>query len=62
VISAETEHRLEYRPAFRRGDRPGVGLAGCGDIAKRWHPPAYAKYGVHVAGVGAPVTVDELPA
>jgi predicted dehydrogenase len=54
VISAETEHRLEYRPSFPPGYRPGVALVGCGDIAKRWHLPAYAKYGVQVAGVYDP--------
>jgi predicted dehydrogenase len=54
VISAEREHRLEYRPTFPPGYRPGVALVGCGDIAKSWHLPAYAKYGVHVVGVYDP--------
>ncbi len=51
---AEAES-LEYRPKFAHGYRPGIGLVGCGDIARSWHLPAYAKYGVDVAGVYDPV-------
>jgi predicted dehydrogenase len=54
VIAAEAERSLEYRPTFPPGYRPGIGLVGCGDIARSWHLPAYAKYGVHVAGVYDP--------
>jgi predicted dehydrogenase len=61
VISAET-HSLDYRPAFPSEYRPGVALVGCGDIAKSWHLPAYAKYGVQVVGVydAAPGATDGI--
>jgi predicted dehydrogenase len=54
VISAETGHTLDYRPVFPPDYQPGVGLVGCGDIAKSWHLPAYAKYGVQIVGVYDP--------
>jgi predicted dehydrogenase len=54
VTSAEVEHRLDYRPSFPPGFRPGLGLIGCGDIARSWHLPAYAEYGVNVVGVYDP--------
>jgi predicted dehydrogenase len=54
VTSAEVEHRLDYRPSFPPGFRPGVGLIGCGDIARSWHLPAYAEYGMNVVGVYDP--------
>jgi predicted dehydrogenase len=54
VTSVETEHRLDYRPTFPPGYRPGLGLVGCGDIARSWHLPAYAEYGVNVVGVYDP--------
>jgi predicted dehydrogenase len=54
VTSAAAEHRLDYRPSFPPGYRPGVGLVGCGDIARSWHLPAYAEYGVNVVGVYDP--------
>jgi predicted dehydrogenase len=54
VTSAEAKHRLAYRPTFPPGYRPGLGLVGCGDIARSWHLPAYAEYGVHVVGVYDP--------
>jgi predicted dehydrogenase len=54
VTSAEVEHRLDYRPSFPAGFRPGLGLIGCGDIARSWHLPAYAEYGVNVVGVYDP--------
>jgi predicted dehydrogenase len=44
----------EFRPRFPEGYRPGIGLVGCGTIAKQAHLPAYAKYGLHVAGVYDP--------
>ena len=55
MISAEAQ-ALDYRPAFPAEYRPGIGLVGCGDIAKSWHLPAYAKYGVDVVGVYDPAT------
>jgi predicted dehydrogenase len=55
VISAEAERSLDYRPAFPRDYRPGLGLVGCGDIARSWHLPTYAQYGVRVVGVYDPV-------
>jgi predicted dehydrogenase len=54
VISAEAERSLDYRPAFPRDYRPGLGLVGCGDIARSWHLPTYAEYGVRVVGVFDP--------
>ncbi len=54
MTSAEVEHRLDYRPSFPPGFRPGLGLIGCGDIARSWHLPAYAEYGVNVVGVYDP--------
>jgi predicted dehydrogenase len=44
----------EFRPRFPDGYRPGIGLVGCGSIAKQAHLPAYAKYGLHVVGVYDP--------
>ena len=43
--------RLDHRPAFPRAYAPGVAVVGCGDVAKDWHLPAYARYGVKVVGV-----------
>lgn len=54
MTSAQAEHSLDYRPTFPPGYRPGLGLIGCGDIARSWHLPAYAEYGVHVVGVYDP--------
>jgi predicted dehydrogenase len=54
VRSAEAERSLDYRPTFPTGYRPGLGLVGCGDIARSWHLPAYAQYGVDVVGVYDP--------
>ena len=51
---AEAERSLDYRPTFPPGYRPGLGLVGCGDIARSWHLPAYAQYGVDVVGVYDP--------
>jgi predicted dehydrogenase len=45
---------VDYRPSFPSGYRPGVGLVGCGDIARTWHLPAYRAYGVDVVGVFDP--------
>src|SRR6266536_1892145 len=42
---------LDYRPVFPPGYAPGVGIVGCGGIAKEWHLPTYARYGVDVIGV-----------
>ena len=42
---------LDYRPAFPAGYAPGVGIVGCGGIAKDCHLPAYAAYGVDVVGI-----------
>jgi predicted dehydrogenase len=46
--------RLEYRPAFPEGYRPGVGVIGCGGIVKLAHLAAYTAYGVDVVGVYDP--------
>ncbi len=42
---------LDYRPVFPPGYSPGVAIVGCGGIAKEWHLPTYARYGVNVIGV-----------
>jgi predicted dehydrogenase len=55
VSSAQAERSFDYRPSFPPGYRPGLGLIGCGDIARSWHLPAYAEYGVHVVGVYDPI-------
>jgi predicted dehydrogenase len=55
VISAEVEGSLDYHPSFPPHYRPGLGLVGCGDIARSWHLPTYAEYGVRVVGVYDPV-------
>jgi predicted dehydrogenase len=54
VISTEAERSLDYRPTFPSGYQPGLGLVGCGDIARSWHLPTYAEYGVRVVGVFDP--------
>lgn len=54
MSSTAVEQGPEYRPTFPAGYRPGLGLVGCGDIAKSWHLPAYAKYGINVVGVYDP--------
>jgi predicted dehydrogenase len=54
VNAALAERTLDYRPTFPHGYRAGLGLVGCGDIARSWHLPAYAEYGVHVVGVYDP--------
>ena len=46
--------RLDYRPAFPEGYRPGVGVIGCGGIVKLAHLAAYTAYGVDVVGVYDP--------
>lgn len=45
------EPPLEYRPRFPADYRPGVGIVGFGGVVKGGHLPAYAKYGVQIAGV-----------
>lgn len=65
--------RVEHRPSFPDGYRPGIAIVGCGDVVRNGHLPAYAKYGCRVVGVhdeseeaaravGLPVfgTLDEL--
>jgi len=42
---------LDYKPHFPAGPGLGVGIIGCGTIAKAAHLPAYNKYGVNVVGV-----------
>jgi predicted dehydrogenase len=41
----------DYRPRFPDGPRPAIGILGCGRIAQTAHLPAYAAYGLDVAGV-----------
>jgi predicted dehydrogenase len=55
VATTPTAPTVDYRPSFPPGTTPGIGIVGCGDIAKTWHLPAYVKYGVDVVGVYDPV-------
>jgi predicted dehydrogenase len=55
VASTLTADGVDYRPSFPPDYTPGIGIIGCGGIAKAWHLPAYAKYGVDVVGVFDPV-------
>lgn len=41
----------DYRPQFPEGDKPAIGILGCGGIAQTAHLPAYEQYGLEVAGV-----------
>lgn len=43
--------RVDYKPRFPADYRPGIGIIGCGTIAKTAHLPAYDKYGLKVVGV-----------
>lgn len=40
----------DYRPSFPDGPLPGIGILGCGGIARSAHLPAYAAHGLHVVG------------
>ena len=42
---------LDYKPRFPENYRPGIGVIGCGAIAKTAHLPAYSKYNQSVVGV-----------
>jgi predicted dehydrogenase len=42
---------LDYRPSFPVDRTYGIGLVGCGTVARRGHLPAYEKYGCTVVGV-----------
>jgi predicted dehydrogenase len=42
---------IDYRPAFPKGRRPGIGIVGCGQIVRNAHLPAYAQYGCDVVGI-----------
>jgi predicted dehydrogenase len=46
---------IRYRPSFPHDYRPGIGIVGCGAVAKAHHLPAYEKYGVNVVGVYDPL-------
>ena len=43
--------RIEHAPRFPDGYRPGIAIVGSGDVVRRGHLPAYAKYGCNVVGV-----------
>jgi predicted dehydrogenase len=43
--------RLEHRPSFPVGYRPGIAIVGGGGVVRRGHLPAYEKYGCRVVGV-----------
>ncbi|MBA3989628.1 MAG: Gfo/Idh/MocA family oxidoreductase [Propionibacteriales bacterium] len=49
------EHRWrdapDYRPRFPQGERLGIGILGCGEIAQQAHLPAYGDYDLDVVGV-----------
>ena len=56
AVASSPLANLAYRPAFPAGYSPGVGIVGCGGVARDWHLPAYERYGVDVVGV-----YDRLP-
>jgi predicted dehydrogenase len=43
--------QIEYKPQFPEKYKPGIGIVGCGTIARIGHLPAYNKYGQNVVGV-----------
>jgi len=43
--------RLDYKPSFPDGYRPGIGIVGCGRIVRSSHLPSYLRYGQRVVGV-----------
>jgi predicted dehydrogenase len=45
---------VDHRPVFPAAYRPGIGLVGCGRVARNGHLPAYDKYGCNVVGVYDP--------
>jgi predicted dehydrogenase len=51
AVSPSPLGSFDYRPAFPAGYAPGIGIVGCGGIAKDWHLPTYSRYGVEVVGV-----------
>jgi predicted dehydrogenase len=55
VGSTLTTPSVDYLPSFPRDYTPGIGIVGCGAVARTWHLPAYEKYGVDVVGVYDPV-------
>ncbi len=42
---------IDVRPSFPDGYRPGIAIVGAGDVVRKGHLPAYAKYGCNVVGV-----------
>jgi predicted dehydrogenase len=42
---------LDYKPSFPAAYRPGIGIVGCGGIARSSHLPSYARFGQRVVGV-----------
>jgi predicted dehydrogenase len=42
---------IDYRPVFPQHYRPQIGIIGAGNIVRRSHLPAYAKYGVDVGAI-----------
>ena len=49
--TASIPMQLDYKPRFPENYKPGIGIIGCGAIAKTAHLPAYKKYGQNVVGV-----------
>ncbi len=54
MASTLTAGGVDYRPSFPPDYTPGIGIVGCGGVARDWHLPAYEKYGVDVVGVYDP--------
>ncbi|MCY7286810.1 MAG: Gfo/Idh/MocA family oxidoreductase [Cryobacterium sp.] len=52
----------DYRPRFPEGNKPAIGILGCGGIAQTAHLPAYKQYGLTVAGVWSrkPMTTADI--
>jgi len=52
LVSQTELTALPYRPAFPENRwELGIGIVGCGQVAKKWHLTAYRKYNLKVAGV-----------
>jgi predicted dehydrogenase len=63
TVEARAAERVDYRPSFPESRGP-IAIVGCGTAAKELHLPAYAAWGVEVAGVydRVPAATDGVPA
>ena len=51
VPSHDWRRAPDYRPRFPRGERLGIAILGCGEIAQKAHLPAYRDHDLDVVGV-----------